>query len=52
MPKRITICFGRVRDPLDIVRGAGRDLVEHELLGRATAERHRDLLLQRLLRLL
>ena len=37
------------RDLLDVVRGAGRDLVEDELLRRAAAERHRDLLEQRLL---
>ena len=34
----------RRRDLLEVVRGAGRDLVEDELLRGAAAERHRDLL--------
>ena len=40
----------RVRDFLEIVRRTGRDLVEHELFRRATAERHRHLIHQRALR--
>src|SRR5215210_3169671 len=40
----------RVRDLLEVVRGAGRHLVEDELLGGPTAERHRELLHQRPLR--
>ena len=33
--------LGRLGDLLEVVGGAGRDLVEDDLLGRATAERHR-----------
>src|SRR5437588_334706 len=38
----------RRRDLLEVVRGPGRDLVEDELLRRATAERHREVVHQRL----
>ena len=41
--------LGGVGDLLEVVRGAGRDLVEHELLGGAAAERHRHLIHQRAL---
>src|SRR5205823_3086342 len=34
-------------DPFEVVRGAGRDLVEDDLLRRAPAERHRHLVHQR-----
>ena len=34
-------------DPLEIVRGSGRDLFEHELLCSSPAERHRHLIEQR-----
>ncbi len=40
----------RRRDLLEVVRRAGRDLVEDELLCRATAERHREVVHQRRLR--
>ena len=33
---------GEARGALDVVLSAGRDLAEHDLLGDAAAERHRD----------
>ena len=49
MPKRMIIAFDVAGDLLEVVGRAGRDLVEDELLGRAAAERHRQVVHQRAL---